>query len=427
MVRLLSLLTLAFLAPMWLMAQWGGEDMDTRQGCLAPGFRSLQVEAARDPYAPPVINLAVPGERVIVSFDELAPEHRYLRYSLIHCDAAWRPEGLVDSEFLDSFNEERIEEWDYSQGTVVGYVHYTLAVPGPDMRITQPGNYLVRVWEEGEPDVPLVQARFGVCDFSVPVLASVSSRTDVDSNQAHQQLSLELDTRHIDVADPFNDLRVVVTQNGRSDNEVTLSTPQRVLGPRIVYDHLRPLIFTAGNEYRRFDLASVNYPGLGVEWIDHDAPVYNAWLYPDRPRSREGYLYDQTQKGRFLVHSVDTDLPQTRADYALVHFSLEMAELEDADVFIEGDLTERHYSPLSRMVYNRATGRYEQSLLLKQGAYNYQYVAIPHGSASGRGDAGVIEGDRYETANEYTVKVYHRPRGSRFDRLVGVTTVTAGL
>ncbi|MDE6101082.1 MAG: DUF5103 domain-containing protein, partial [Paramuribaculum sp.] len=62
----------------------------------------------------------------------------------------------------------------------------------------------------------------------------------------------------------------------------------------------------------------------------------------------------------------------------------------------------------------------------KQGAYNYQYLAVPRG-ASTRGSTSVVEGDRYQTANEYLVKVYFRQPGSRYDRLVAVTSVTAGI
>lgn len=417
----------AILSLMLLFATARGEETsDTRQGVIQPSFKTLQVTLNGDIFAPPVINLANPGERIVISFDELADEHRYLRYSLVHCDASWRPEGLVDSEFLDSFNEGTVDTYDYSRATVVHYVHYTIELPNGQVRITQPGNYLVKVYDERDPEQTLLQARFGVCDFSVPLGVTLSSRTDIDTNSSHQQLGITVDTRNINVEDPFNDLRVVITQNGRPDNEVTLSTPQRINGPRVIYEHLRPLIFNAGNEYRRFETSSVNYPGLSVEQVTHDTPVYNALLYVDAPRNSQSYLYDSTQQGRYMVRSVDTSDSDTEADYVLTHFTLGMPPLAGADIFIEGDLTDRRFDPASHMVYNHATGCYEQSLLLKQGSYNYQYLTVPNGS-DGQGLTAPVEGDKYQTVNEYTIRVYHRPRGSRFDRLVGVTTVKSGL
>lgn len=402
-----------------------GETTDTHQGCIHSSFKTLQVYYEGDMFAPPVINLSNPGERVIISFDELADERRYLRYSLEHCDATWRPEGLVDSEFLDSFNEGTVDDCDYSQATVVHYVHYSIALPNDLVRITQPGNYLVRIYDERDPDDTLVQARFGVCDFTAAIDASVSSRTDIDSNVSHQQLGITIDTRQLNIEDPFNDMRIVVTQNGRTDNEAILITPQRVLGDKVIYEHLRPLIFPAGNEYRRFETSSVNYPGLGIERIIHDAQVYNAQLYTDSPRREQDYLYDQTQHGRFVVRSVDTDDSNTEADYVLTLFSLAMPPIAGADIFIDGDLTDRRFDPSSHMVYNHSTGCYEQSLLLKQGSYNYQYLTVPNGSD--RGDTSTVEGDKYQCVNEYTIRVYHRPKGSRYDRLAGVTTIKSGV
>ena len=68
--------------------------------------------------------------------------------------------------------------------------------------------------------------------------------------------------------------------------------------------------------------------------------------------------------------------------------------------------------------YNPATRAYEKSLLLKQGAYNYRYVLQRPGRAA---DAAPIEGNFYETRNEYQIRIYHRPQGARYDRLVGYT------
>lgn len=318
-----------------------------------------------------------------------------------------------------------MEDYEFSRATLVHYVHYTITIPNREVRITEPGNYLLRVYDESDPEETLLQARFGVSDFSAGVFVGVSSLTDIDANRSHQQVDFTVDIQHVaGIDDPFNDLKVVVSQNGRLDNEVVLTAPQRVLGNRVIYEHLRPLIFDAGNEYRRFETVSTSYPGMRVENITYESPIYNMWLYTDTPRAGESYSYDSTQHGRFFIREYSSSRSDTEADYVMTNFALEMPELPDADIFIDGDLTQRRFDPLSRMVYNHATGRYEQSLLLKQGAYNYNYLTVPSGSE--KGATGPVEGDFHQTTNEYTVKVYHRPRGSRFDRLIGVGMVVSG-
>lgn len=406
-----------------LVVVLAGRSEDTRQGIFAPSFRTLEVRVEGNRYAPPVVNIDDASDRIIIEFDEIAEERRWMRCSLTHCDAYWQPEGLVDSEFVDGFNEMQIEDYDYSQGTTVHYVHYRIALPSEELRITAPGNYLLRVYDESAPDEILLQARFGVMSPAAGVKLTATSRTDIDSNTSHQQLGVEIDTRHLQLDDPFNDLRVTITQNGRPDNEVVLTTPQRTAPGRVMYEHLRPLIFEAGNEYRRFETVTLYYPGMGVDWIDREAPVTNMGLVVDGPR--RNYLYDSTQHGRFLIRDAQSADSATEADYVLTHFALEAPELTEGDYFVEGDITNRRFDPQSRMVYNRATGRYELSLLLKQGAYNYQYLYVAPGSE--RGESGPVEGNYFQTVNEYTVKVYHRPRGGRYDRLVGIGSITTGI
>lgn len=390
---------------------------DTRQRIYHPAFKSLQVEVEGRRMMPPVISLNS-DDRILISFDEIADERRYMRYELIHCDASWRPEGLVDSEFLDGFNQGDIDDFDYSRATTVHYVNYRIAIPNAQMRPLISGNYLVRVYPEDDPEATLLTARFSISEDSMTISGDVSSRTDIDTNDSHQQLAVSVDAGDAPIDDIYSDIRLVIEQNGRNDNSIAITRPLRAVGKKAIFEHLRPLIFNAGNEYRRMEIVSVNYPGMHVESIDRIEPYYHFTLATDTPRKNEMYLYDQTQHGRFTIREYDSDRSDTEADYVLVDFTLETDELHGFDVYIDGDFTQRSFDDSSKMSYNRTTGRYEKRLLLKQGAYNYQYLAVAQGQNTGITSA--IEGDKYPTVNEYVVRAYYRPRGTRYDRLADI-------
>ncbi len=397
--------------------------VDTMTGVFVPEFKSLQVQIEGNEQALPVI--ALNGEdRIVVSFDELAEDRNYLRYSLVHCNADWQPSGLVDSEFLDGFNVADVEDYAFSEATTVHYVHYRISVPNEDMRITASGNYLLRVYPENEPEQTLLQARFSVTEYRMKVGATVTSRTDVDYNNRHQQLSIIVDTDDFNVNDVYSDMKIVVSQDGRVDNEVTLTAPMRVAGRKLYYDHLRPLIFKAGNEYRRMETVSTTYPGMGVEEVMYVSPYYHQRLYVDAPRVGQNYSYDQTQFGRYKIREYNSTDSDVGADYVVTHFALAMPETPNYDIFLDGDFTYRRFDPSSRMIFNREAGMYEAALLLKQGAYNYQYLAVPSGSM--KGITEIVEGDYYPTIHEYAVKVFCRVPGERYDRLVAVTAAYSG-
>lgn len=84
------------------------------------------------------------------------------------------------------------------------------------------------------------------------------------------------------------------------------------------------------------------------------------------------------------------------------------------------------------MDYNAELGRYEKLIPLKQGAYNYQYLTLPKGAVTPEGFSTVpastatVEGNHYETVNEYLVLVYYRAPGDRHDRLLGASVLFSG-
>lgn len=394
---------------------------DTMTGSFDETIKTLSVRLDGDDFAPPVF---VPGTdmRLNFSFDHLSDDREYFRYSLTHCNAAWQPDGLSDIEFLDGFNEGTIDNYEYSRGTTVPYVHYWFTIPNENIIPKISGNYLLKIYPEHNPDSVVAQCRFMVSEATAPVAARVSSQTDIDYNAAHQQLEIEVDTHRADVDDPFNDIMVVVGQNGRLDSEVSLRHPLRSNGRTLVYGHQQPLIFEAGNEFRRFETVNERYPGMGVNFIEFNDPYYHFVLHTDAPRRDESYSYDQTQHGRFLVRRQNAGNSDTEAEYVVVHFSLDYPASTDALIFLDGDFTDRRFDANARMYYNNATGLYERALLLKQGSYNYQYLIVPPGAKRGYTDG--IEGDRYQTSNEYFIRVYNRRPGDRYDRLIGTALIS---
>lgn len=361
---------------------------------------------------PPVIELGS-QDQILISFDEMTDDRSYLRYSLTHCDAAWRPSGLVDAEYLDGFNEGLIEDYAFSRATQHHYVNYQLRIPNAEMQPLLSGNYLVKVWREDDPDNILLQARFSLSEASMALSTFLTTRTDVDYNDRHQQLEVTLDMKEVAVFNPFGDMQLRIVQNGRQDTERVLTAPQRVAGKKAFYAHQPGLIFLGGNEYRRMEVSSTRYPGMHVERVDYLYPNYHFYLFPDQGREESPYTYDQTQHGRFWIREYDSDNSDTEADYVVVHFYLDEPERRGQEIWLEGDVVERRRDGLSLMRYNHEERLYETTLLLKQGAYNYQYVT----------NGPDLEGNHYQTNNEYDIRLYYRLAGDRYDRLAVQQTV----
>lgn len=394
--------------------------IDTSTGVFDERIRTLEVRSTSNRLVTGTPMIVLGGnDAVDIDFDVLADDREYLRYEIIHCNADWQPSSLNYLEYLDGFNEGTIDDYAFSSATTVPYVHYRLSIPNPDLTPRLSGNYYVRIYDENDPDETLLRTRFCISEQTAPISAFATSRTDIDYNRNHQQLAVTVDAESTPIANIFNDALLVIEQNGRADNVRRISHPLRVSGRKMIYEHQPELIFEAGNEYRRFETVSNQWTGMGIETIEYHAPYYNHYLYVDQPRNDLQYLYDQTLKGGFVVREYNSDHSEVDADYVVVHFALEVPEMTDAVIYIDSDIFGRRFSPETRMIYNRATGRYERAMLMKQGAYSYQYLTVAPGSPEGH--ATQIEGDKYQTSNQYTLSLYTRVPGERYDRLIGHT------
>lgn len=385
-------------------------------------IRTCQVVANGDAFAPPVIRLDE-DEQIELSFDELSHEYHRYQYTLTHCNADWISSSLPENEYLEGFNDNPIEDYAVSFNTTMPYTHYRLTLPNDDVRLKLSGNYLITVYDTDadDPTHPVLTAGFSVLDPQVSISAQVSTNTDIDHNLGHQQVSFSIAHRGYTIRNPHTELKPVVRQNNRMDNQVSGLQPSYISTDRIIYEHNRALIFQAGNEYRRFETVSTRYLPLGVEDLRLHDPYYHATLYTAQPRT-SNYIYDQDQDGHYLIRYDQAQDQDTEADYFFVHFSLySPTPLAGGDLYLQGAFTGNCFDNNTRLNYNTKTHTYETVQLLKQGAYNYLYLFLPHGSD--RGSTAQVEGDFHQTENEYLILIYHRPFGLRYDKLIGMQRV----
>lgn len=422
LARAFALAALVACASSTLQAVAAAPKASTEQMAFHPAFRTLKVTHSDGFMAPPVLRLGT-DDRLTVSFDELADDRSDLCARLVHCNADWQPSRLLESEYLDGFNFLELEDAAFSSNTFQHFVNYRVEIPSGGLAPMASGNYLLQVFDREEPDEVLLQARFQVLEPLVRINGGVATRTDRGANGRWQQLELEVELGEHRVANPYSDLLLEVLQNGRPDSAHIITNPSATEGKTIRYAHLPGLLFPAMNEFRRFETVRVSSPGMHVDSLSFLDNRHQVYLQEDSRRDTHAYSYDQTQAGRFLVRETNSTDSDLGADYVTVHFLLDYPELIGADIYVEGEFTDRQPRPWSRMQYDFNDRHYHLALPLKQGSYNYQYVVVPRDG--GKGDPEPVEGSKYETRNEYWVSLWQRSPGARADRLIGFELLQA--
>jgi hypothetical protein len=352
-----------------------------------------------------------------IGFDELSHDYKRYAYRVIHCNADWKRSDMTVLEYMDGFPENDVPNGEQSVGTLTLYTHYALRIPNDEVKLRISGNYAVEIFDKDGNGEPILTACFSVLDNKSVIDAALTATTDIDFKQAHQQLQLSVRPVGLTINQPLRELQLVVQQNNRRDMEVRNLEPSSMNGNSLLFEHKKELIFKGNNEYRRFEMTSYKYPGLNVNRIEYFKPFYNVELLPSAVRNT-GYTYDKDQNGKFLIHSQEAIDDKLGADYYLVHFSFPMEQpYLDGGIFLTGALVNDKLDSRSKLLYNFENKAYEKTLLLKQGAYNFQYVFRP--TNNGKPTSERLEGSYWETENDYQVYLYYRAIGERYDRLIG--------
>jgi len=382
---------------------------------ISSEIHTISVNKQGDWLQLPVIDINS-DEYIELSFDRMGDNStNRLRYKVIHCNADWTQSSLSDIEYIDGFNDNSVDDYALSVNTTFEYTNFKLALPNNDMGFKLSGNYVVRVYEEDNTDNILLDACFSVMEPQIAISANITSNTLIDANREHQQVSFVINHQGMNIRDPFSDLKVFVRQNNRLDNQKRLVKPTYVQASKLLYEQNRDLIFEAGNEYRRFEIVSHRYNGYRIEHTQYDRPYYYASIIPDQIRSNKRYIYDEDQDGRFYIRNAEGHDSSIDADYFFVKFSLMTDNPILDNIYINGDFTDNTFDDDNLMKYDYERKEYQATLLLKQGAYNYQYLTKKGSNYS----AAIIEGNYFQTENAYQIYIYHRPMGERYDRLIG--------
>ncbi len=359
-----------------------------------------------------------------ISFDEMSHDVHQYSYRVVHCNRDWTESDISSYEYVDGFTTADIVEYEHSMNTQQAYTHYSFAFPNEDMQLKASGNYALQIYEDGDQENVVAEVCFRIVEPMVSMDANVRGNTDMEFNGRYQQLDIDVNIRSLNLQNP-NEIKIVVEQNGRRDNQVVLSRPTFVEPNRLRYVNQKALIFEGGNEYRHFDIYSAYYAGYHVDRVEYAQGEYHALLDIDEVRGtknknagREGlpYVTEMDANGQWLVNCEKTDYVDTEAEYMWVHFVLPVDQyVMDGQVFVGGEAFGNQLSAQNRMEYNADQKYYYLYAYLKQGGYDYMYYVW--------GQNGVtslpIEGSHWQTQNEYSICVYYTPFGGRCDRLVG--------
>lgn len=411
--------------PSLLFAQ-NAENPNNESRILDDDIRSAQLFLRGAPLTLPIVELKAKDNTLLLEFDHLGTDLKDYMYTIEHCNSDWQPSELVDNEYIDGFTEDRILDIESSVNTLFQYTHYALGLPNQTMRWARSGNYLLKVFDnDGDNRRLVLVRRFCVVEPLWRVEAKMVSPVAVSKLKTHHEIDFTVVHRGIRIPNPQNDVKAYVLQNGRWDNTIGPVKPFITREDQLVFDYQDKIVFPAGKEWRFFDIRTFEYLGERVRDIDEKYDFYEVTLETDQDRAGSNLLYRGDLNGRYSIENKNFNQTLLQCDYAKVLFSISRnAPLDDEDVYVFGELTDWQLKSEFKMEYSpEAKAYYCESPLLKQGYYNYEYRVVNR--ETGKVDEEGFEGNWFDTGNLYTVLVYFRSFGDRYDRLMSAVTLNS--
>jgi hypothetical protein len=373
----------------------------------------------RDSVAVPFFRL---GDSFEIQFDDLYGNEADYYYTITQYNYDWTPTSLAKLEYLEGMDNQRIITYNNSFNTLQLYSHYWQTFPNRFNRITKSGNYMLRIFND-EQEI-IFSRKFILYEDIVAVPTIVRKSRDLNTIQQKQNLDFTINLGETIYQNPKQNVKVSIFQNGKWSNSKHNILPQYTIGNELVYRYNEETQFWGGNEFLNFENSLIRAPSNTVLKYTSGGDIYNTYLYINTERKNSVYTYFPDINGRFLTLNRNAQNSALEADYTWVYFALDAKTIEsNTDVYIGGIFNNYAKIDEFKMDYNKESKLFEKALLLKQGFLNFEYII---NDKNGKIDEkNAVDGNFFETENQYTILVYYRGNNERYDRVIGMGSTTS--
>lgn len=362
------------------------------------------------------------GESFQLQFDDLYSDEADYYYTITQYNYDWSaPTNLSKAEYLNGMDNQRIITYENSFNTLQLYSHYRQVFPNKFNQITKSGNYLFTVLNDENEIV--FSRRVIIYEEEVNVGLLVRRSRDFEGLEGKQNIEMSINYGDRILQNPIQNVKVTLFQNGNWKTSISNLKPQYTLGSELIYRYNKETQFWGGNEGYTIDNKIIRATNNTVARVTSGDNIYNTYLYTNTPRKNQPYTYFPDINGNFFVQNANSSNSGIEADYSWVYFALDAPEFLEGNVYVSGMFNNYSLTDDYKMELNKKTGLYEKALLIKQGFTNYQYILT---DKKGNIDfKNAIDGNYFQTENNYTAIVYYKGNNDRYDRVIGIANTNS--
>lgn len=364
-------------------------------------IKSLRVYSNNDETSFPILDFSKGDDFITIEFDVASASEPNFTIVFRPCDSNWQP---YENPFLFNplFDKEFNLWFDRLPINLVGaQFHYKGTFPNNNVRFTTSGKWKFFIVDSQDRNKVFASGKFYVVNPEVKLNISVA-RESLQGEYGDLAIlgrTLALKTSFVlpDSLFPSSVLKVEIIKNRMIEYPIVVDRKNFTSERYYEWDAAKKFSFIArnlrpGNEYRETDTRNISvYNSYNVDARFGEFDISD--LFTKRKRDLNGA-------------SLLMNWRNENADYINVRFRLKAPENISKPIFLVGAFNNWQLLPEYEMFDDN--GMMNLTIQLKRGLYDYQYVVADFENEKiVNPDWEILEGNFFETKNEYHIFLYY--------------------
>ena len=178
----------------------------------------------------PIVGL---NERFTLVFDDLLAQDNDYYYRIKYYNADWTPSDLFTNQYLNGFDNLRLDDFRSSFNALQRYTHYQLTLPNKDTQFLVSGNYMIEIYNAF--DELMFSRKFLVFENAAQVQLGIYPAQNIAQFSTGQNLQFSIQPLGFQIRNPNTDLKVILLQNYQWNSARLAPPPQYNVGAQLVY------------------------------------------------------------------------------------------------------------------------------------------------------------------------------------------------
>ena len=388
-------------------------------------IRTVKFHQFGDQVSYPIISITG-ADKLELHFDDMDGDVKYYYYTLEMRNADWTPVQMSYFDYVKGFTQQRINTYRVSAAMLSRYTHYQANMFDKNLMPYKSGNYVLKVFINGDTSKIAFTRRLLVVDNKFPVAGQVQQPFSQQYFRSHHRLLVQVSTKGFDIRYPNQQVKLFILQNYRWDNALSGIQPTYLKQDFLEFVNEQQMLFPAVKEWRWANLRSFRLLGDRVSSQSNTDSSFDVKIQEEKPRTSLSYFYFNDVNGMYFTETTERVNPLWEAEYGNARFTFippSGTPYRNRDLYLVGEMTGYGKNEGAKLTWNEEKKAYETNLKLKQGYYDYIYaLRDPRGGAF---ETDQTEGNSWETENRYLILVYYRELGGRYDQLLGINMINS--